>query len=68
MVDEPEDLELVRKIYEKLYPSNPEFGTEDIVALLERNTKLVETNQRFKRNEGLQPSLEEDKLFHPARK
>jgi spore coat polysaccharide biosynthesis protein SpsF len=68
VVDEPEDLELVRKIYEKLYPSNPEFGTEDIVALLERNAKLVETNQRFKRNEGLQPSLEEDKLFHPARK
>jgi spore coat polysaccharide biosynthesis protein SpsF len=68
VVDEPEDLELVRKIYEKLYPSNPEFGTEDIVALLERNAKLVEINQRFKRNEGLQPSLEEDMLFHPARK
>ncbi len=68
VVDEPEDLELVRKIYENLYPSNPEFGTEDIVALLERNAKLLEINQRFKRNEGLRPSLEEDKLFHPARK
>lgn len=63
VVDEPEDLELVKRIYEKLYPLNPEFGTEDIVALLKRDAKLVEINQRFKRNEGLQQSMEEDRLF-----
>lgn len=63
VVDEPEDLEFVRKIYEKLYPSNPEFGTQDIVALLKRNKKLVEINQRFKRNEGIQQSIEKDRLF-----
>ncbi|MDB4442757.1 glycosyltransferase family protein [bacterium] len=63
VVDEPEDLEFVRKIYEKLYPSNPEFRTQDIVALLKRNKKLVEINQRFKRNEGIQQSIEKDRLF-----
>jgi len=63
VVDEPEDLEFVRKIYEKLYPSNPEFRTQDIIALLKRNKKLVEINQRFKRNEGIQQSIEKDRLF-----
>ena len=63
VVDEPEDLEFVRRIYEKLYPLNPEFGTEDIVALLKRDTKLIEINQRFKRNEGMQQSIGEDRLF-----
>jgi len=63
VVDEPEDLEFVRRIYEKLYPLKPEFGTEDIIALLKRDTKLVEINQRFKRNEGMKQSFEENRLF-----
>jgi spore coat polysaccharide biosynthesis protein SpsF (cytidylyltransferase family) len=63
VVDEPEDLEFVRRIYENLYPLNPEFGTEDIVALLKRDAKLIEINQQFKRNEGMLRSLAEDKLF-----
>ena len=30
-VDEPEDFEFVRSIYEKLYPAKPDFGTDDIL-------------------------------------
>ena len=51
VVDEPEDLEFVTKIYEKLYPSNPEFETHDIVELLQREPELIAINKVFKRNE-----------------
>jgi spore coat polysaccharide biosynthesis protein SpsF len=63
VVDEPEDLEFIRQIYEILYPVKPDFGTEDVLALLESKPELVEINQRFKRNEGLKQSVEEDKRF-----
>jgi len=63
VVDEPEDLEFVRRIYEILYPGKPEFGTEDILALLERKPELAEINKRFKRNEGAEKSIEKDKVF-----
>lgn len=63
VVDEPEDLEFIRQIYGTLYPDEPEFGTEDVLALLERKPELVEINRRFERNEGAKISIEEDKLF-----
>jgi spore coat polysaccharide biosynthesis protein SpsF len=49
-VDEPEDLELVRRIYDALYPSNPAFRTRDILALLEREPALSRINSRLDRN------------------
>lgn len=61
-VDEPEDLELVTRIYEALYPQNPQFTTGDILQLLVRNPHLSEINSAFGRNEGYQKSLVEDKL------
>ena len=63
VVDEPEDLEFIRQIYETLYPDEPEFETEDVLALLERKPELVKINRRFERNEGAKISIEEDKLF-----
>ncbi len=68
VVDEPEDLEFVRKVYEALYSSNPEFRTDDIIALLEHNSELIEINRCFKRNEGMQASLEEDAQYQSTGK
>ena len=62
-VDEPEDLEFVRRVYEILYPIKTDFSIKDILALLQRHPELVEINKRFKRNEGLKRSFEKDKLF-----
>jgi spore coat polysaccharide biosynthesis protein SpsF len=61
-VDEPEDLEFVRRVYEALYPSNPAFTTEDILALLSKEPSLIEINTGFTRNEGLIKSLQQDLL------
>ncbi len=65
-VDEPEDLEFVTRVYEALYPANPAFGTDDILALLGRRPELTRINARFERNEGLARSRARDRAFLAA--
>lgn len=59
-VDEPEDFEFVRRVYERLYPSKPDFGTDDILALIASDPATQAINARFNRNEGSRTSLEAD--------
>ncbi len=59
-VDEPLDFELVTQIYETLYPENPNFGSQDILDLLEKNPALKTWNTQIRRNEGYAKSLKED--------
>lgn len=59
-VDEPADFELVRIIYEALYPSQPDFGTDAILALLAARPELATLNTRHQRNEGYAKSLLQD--------
>ena len=61
-VDEPQDFEFIKRIYEKLYPQEKDFGMKDILQLLERHPELKEINAGIQRNEGLQKSLREDEL------
>jgi spore coat polysaccharide biosynthesis protein SpsF (cytidylyltransferase family) len=51
-VDEPEDFTFISKVYEALYPSKPDFGFDDVLALLKKQPCLVEINRKFQRNEG----------------
>lgn len=51
-VDNPEDYELVCRVYAALYPSNPNFALDDIVALFENSPDLAKINARYRRNEG----------------
>lgn len=57
-VDEPRDFEFVRRIYEALYPANPAFTTQDVLALLRDRPDLLEINRGIERNEGLRISIE----------
>lgn len=60
-VDEPEDLELVKRIYEHFIEGgNPAFGYQDILDFLDSDPQLREINGDFARNEGLAKSLSED--------
>jgi spore coat polysaccharide biosynthesis protein SpsF (cytidylyltransferase family) len=59
-VDEPEDFEFVRAVYERLYPRNSSFSTEDILNLLKKEPDLQEINRRFQRNEGSRKSSAAD--------
>jgi glutamate-1-semialdehyde 2,1-aminomutase len=63
-VDEPEDLEFVRRVFAILHPANPAFGMRDVLGLLQREPALLEINSRFERNEGMKKSLIEDRLVH----
>lgn len=51
-VDEPEDFEFVRRVYEALYPVKPDFGTNEILDLLHRQPELATLNAGRQRNEG----------------
>jgi len=62
-VDYPEDFTVVRKIFEELYPTNPEFTLRDIVDFLNMNPEVMNFNKKFAFNEGTFDSLEKDRLF-----
>lgn len=57
-VDYPEDLDLVRQIYERLYPRDPEFSLADVVAVL---PELNPTSERFGRNTGWESAFARDR-------
>ena len=67
-VDEPEDFDLVTRIYELLYPLNPKFRMMDVLAQLQQRTDLVTINQKFERNEGLKKSLNEDRRHNTMKR
>lgn len=46
-VDTPEDFELVRQVYEELYPKNPHFTLADVLALFERQPEMASINQHI---------------------
>ncbi len=58
-VDEQEDFDFVSEIYQRLYSKNPNFSTQEVLALLEAEPNLVR-NAHIKRNEGYKMSLARD--------
>jgi len=62
-VDEPEDFEFVKIIFETLYPAKPLFGMQDVLNLLKKKPELTLLNKHFIRNEGLIKSKGKDKAF-----
>jgi len=47
-VDTREDFELIKAIFESLYPSNPAFTLEDIVDLIEKRPDLLSINRNIR--------------------
>jgi spore coat polysaccharide biosynthesis protein SpsF (cytidylyltransferase family) len=60
-VDEPQDLEFVRRVYSCM-GSVPDFGMQEVLDLLHSHPELKDVNAGFERNEGYQESLREDSL------
>ncbi len=59
-VDSKGDLIFVSAVYAELYPMNPAFGKNDVLALLERKPVLLQLNAGGTGYEGLAKSLRED--------
>lgn len=61
-LDTPEDYELVKKVYEALYPENPDFLMEDILALLEKNPEWSRINSKVVPRSGYWTETEKERL------
>lgn len=63
-VDEPEDFELVQRVYEHFINEEKmeNFGYKDILKYLKKHPEIESINKKFKRNEGLQKSIDEDRI------
>lgn len=59
-LDEQEDYELIKEIYNHLYQTGNFFGLDSIMELYFQEKKLFQINQKYSRNEGLQLSLEHE--------
>ena len=46
-VDTPEDFELIKRLFEKLYPINSKFSLEDILEVLKENPSWLEINKEI---------------------
>jgi len=46
-LDYPEDYEFIRRVYEELYPANPNFGLADILDLLEIKPEMAAINAAY---------------------
>jgi spore coat polysaccharide biosynthesis protein SpsF len=59
-VDDPADFVFVSQVYEHLYPRQPDFGMEDVLALLRAHPELAAINGGNRRNEGYLRSLQKE--------
>jgi spore coat polysaccharide biosynthesis protein SpsF len=59
-LDEEEDYELIKIIYQKLYRNNNIFKHDEILALLAKEPSISELNSHIIRNEGYLKSLAHD--------
>jgi len=60
-VDELRDFNFVVEIYSRLYLINPQFTTQDILSVIEKEPELLTINQNIERNEGYFLSLNKNK-------
>lgn len=63
-VDEPEDFEVVKRIYGYFFNKKhrEDFTYKEILNFLTHHPDIMAINQKFQRNEGLKKSMEEDKI------
>jgi spore coat polysaccharide biosynthesis protein SpsF len=54
-VDTPEDFELVSRVFEALYPTNPAFGLDDLMAYFDGHPELLALNAHV-RQKAVQPA------------
>ncbi|MCI0448694.1 MAG: glycosyltransferase family protein [Chlorobi bacterium] len=47
VLDFPADYELIKAVYEELYPDNPQFALNDIIALLDRRQDIKALNSKY---------------------
>ena len=67
-VDEPEDYRFAAAVYERLFPSRPAFGMQDVLDLLEREPALGRLNHMHERNAGAISAARRDAEYLAGRR
>tara|TARA_X000001036_G_C20600320_1_gene774653 strand:- start:306 stop:1082 length:777 start_codon:yes stop_codon:yes gene_type:complete len=62
-LDEKEDFELIKIIFDELHDENHLFSMNDIIKFLDRNKNLLSINSMYLREEGYRKSLKNDKII-----
>jgi len=62
-LDEKADYDVIKAIFEALYPQQPHFRMTDVLAFLDRYPEYKTMNHHHQRNEGYQRSLQADRAF-----
>jgi len=63
-LDNPEDYDFIKLIYQNIYTKNPDFGMEEILEFIDKNPDIEKINRNINRNEGYLKSLKEDKTLN----
>lgn len=62
-VDTPEDYELVRRLFEALYPQQPAFNQADVLALLARHPDWVQINEHVQQKPATETETPKESLL-----
>lgn len=62
-VDEPQDLEFVRQVYERLYPAKTDFTMHDVMHLIKQEPAIEALNALSSRKEALEKARRADAEF-----
>lgn len=65
VLDYDEDYEFITAVYERLYPQNPRFGLDEILALMEREPALPRINAKYLGVNWYRHHLDELKTISP---
>jgi len=63
-LDEPDDYEFFKIIFEEVFTKNPNFGMNDVLKFLKKNPEIENLNRHIIRNEGYLKSLKEEKVLN----
>jgi spore coat polysaccharide biosynthesis protein SpsF len=65
-MDYPEDYELLRIIFDNLYPANPLFGMKDVLDFLSEHPELERINAHIRVDDGVRKSMLADRVVSLA--
>lgn len=62
-LDNQEDYEFMKQVFDKLYPVKPDFRLVDLLEFFAKHPEIEKINNMIDRNKGLEKSFKEDKII-----
>ena len=65
-IDYQEDYQFIKRVYDELYPSKPDFSLKDILNLLNKNPEIKKINEKYNGVNWYRKHLDELKTISPS--